>query len=49
LELAVGNREFAVAKRQSGETLRGLAMPEVDSFLAHFAPGFEQTLDEPIE
>jgi 5'-deoxynucleotidase len=29
MELAVGNREFAMAKRQLGETLRGLDMPEV--------------------
>ena len=37
MELAVGNREFAVAKRQLEEKARGMAMPEVDYFLEHFA------------
>ena len=49
MEVAVGNREFAVAQRQLRETLRGLAMPEVDYFLEHFAPSFEKTLDELTE
>ena len=49
MELAVGNREFAVAKRQLERTLRELGMPEVDYFLEHFAPSFEKTLDELTE
>ena len=46
MELAVGNREFAVAKRQLEDKARGMGMPEVDYFLDSFAPSFEQTLDE---
>jgi 5'-deoxynucleotidase len=46
MELAVGNREFAVAKRQLEDKARGLRMPEVDYFLDCFAPSFEKTLDE---
>ena len=49
MELAVGNREFAIAKRQLEQTLRELGLPEVDYFLEHFAPSFEKTLDELTE
>lgn len=45
-EIAAGNREFAVAKRQLEQTVRALHSPEVDYFLEHFAPSFDQTLDE---
>ncbi len=45
-EIAAGNREFAVAKRQLEEIVRALRVPEVDYFLEHFAPSFDQTLDE---
>ena len=45
-ELAAGNREFAVAQRQLHVAVQSLHMPEVEYFLAHFAPAFEQTLDE---
>ena len=45
-EVAAGNREFAVAKRQLEGAVRDLFMPEVDYFLEHFAPSFERTLDE---
>jgi len=45
-EVAAGNREFAVAKRQVEAAVRALSMPEVDYFLASFAPSFERTLDE---
>ena len=48
-ELAVGNREFAVAARQLEAKVRGLHMPEVDYFLEHFAPSFHRTLDELTE
>ena len=49
MELAVGNREFATARRQLEQTLRELGMPEVDYFREHFAPSFEKTLDELTE
>ncbi|MGH2442383.1 MAG: 5'-deoxynucleotidase [Chloroflexota bacterium] len=45
-EVAAGNREFTVAKRQLEGAIRSLEMPEIDYFLKHFAPSFEQTLDE---
>jgi len=45
-EVAAGNREFAVAKREVEHQIRGLQMPEVDYFLSQFAPSFERTLDE---
>jgi 5'-deoxynucleotidase len=45
-EVAAGNREFVVAKRQLEETVRGLEMLEVQYFLEHLAPSFERTLDE---
>ncbi len=48
-ELAAGNREFAVAKRQLEDKARAMAMPEVDYFLERFAPSFEKTLDEITE
>ena len=38
VELAAGNREFAVARRQMEEPLRRSALPEVRYFLEHFAP-----------
>ena len=46
VELAMGNREFAVAGRQLEAKARGLGLPEVDYFLEHFGPSFERTLDE---
>ena len=45
-EVALGNPEFAVARRQLEASVKALAMPEVDYFIAHFAPGFAMTLDE---
>ena len=45
-EIAAGNREFAVAKRQLEDIVNALSVPEVDYFLKHFAPSFDQTLDE---
>jgi 5'-deoxynucleotidase len=45
-ELAVGNKEFAVAERQLEAKARAMHMPEVDYFLDHFAPSFHKTLDE---
>jgi 5'-deoxynucleotidase len=49
MELAVGNREFAVAERQLEAKARSMEMPEVDYFLEHFAPSFHKTLDEITE
>lgn len=45
-EVALGNPEFAVARRQLEASVKALAMPEVDYFVALFAPGFSMTLDE---
>lgn len=45
-EVASGNREFAVAKTEIEQKLAQLAMPEVDWFLDHLAPGLGRTLDE---
>jgi 5'-deoxynucleotidase len=45
-EVAAGNREFVVAKRQLEETVRSTGLPEVEYFLEHFGSSFEQTLDE---
>jgi 5'-deoxynucleotidase len=46
MELAVGNREFAVAERQLEAKARAMGMPEVDYFLEQFTPSFHMTLDE---
>src|SRR5205085_2031150 len=46
VELALGNRDFAVARQQLEEKVRGLGMPEVDYFLDQFGASFERTLDE---
>jgi 5'-deoxynucleotidase len=49
MELASGNREFAVAARQLEAKARSMEMPEVDYFLERFAPSFHKTLDEITE
>lgn len=46
VEVAAGNREFAVAKKQLEQAVAQLEMPEVEFFLENYAPAFEQTLDE---
>jgi len=46
VELASGNREFAVARRQIKASLDRLALPEAEWFLERFAPSFSKTLDE---
>ena len=46
VELASGNREFAVAFRQIKASLDRLALPEAEWFLERFAPSFSKTLDE---
>jgi len=48
-EVAAGNREFTVAMRQIDAGIRALDMPELNYFLAHFAPSFGRTLDEITE
>ncbi|MNE87325.1 5'-deoxynucleotidase YfbR [compost metagenome] len=45
-ETAAGNREFAAAKVQTLAKLTWLALPEMEYFLTHMAPGFEMSLDE---
>jgi len=46
VELASGNREFAVAHRQIKASLDRLSLPEAKWFLERFAPSFSKTLDE---
>lgn len=45
-ELATGNQEFSKAAEDIARRLKGYAMPEVDYFLAVFAPSYQLTLDE---
>jgi 5'-deoxynucleotidase len=45
-EGAGGNREFNRAKIGIEAKIREFALPEVDYFMRHFAPGFSLTLDE---
>ena len=45
-EVAAGNPEFAVARRQLERAVADLNMPEVEYFLRHCAPSFAMTLDE---
>lgn len=45
-ELSAGNREFSVAKEQIHSSIKKLGLPEVEYFLTHLAPSFEQTIDE---
>jgi 5'-deoxynucleotidase len=46
VELALGNREFALAAQQIEDKVRGLHMQEVDYFLQHFGTSFDRTVDE---
>ncbi|GIO69270.1 5'-deoxynucleotidase [Paenibacillus sp. FSL M7-1455] len=46
LEVASGNREFAVAKEQTLAKIKQLQLPEADYFLEHMAPSFDMSLDE---
>ena len=45
-ERRAGNDEFLAAEKQTRAALEGMALPEVDYFLEHFVPAFEQSLDE---
>lgn len=45
-ERRAGNDEFLAAEKQTRAALERMALPEVDYFLAHFIPAFEQSLDE---
>ncbi len=45
-EVHAGNCEFKQAKDQTAQKLKQLACVEADYFLAHFAAGFEMSLDE---
>ncbi|GAC1445772.1 MAG: 5'-deoxynucleotidase [Chloroflexota bacterium] len=45
-EVAAGNKDFIVAKRQTEAALHALQMPEVAYFLQNFASSFEKSLDE---
>jgi len=48
-EMSAGNREFATARRQMEERLRGMNLPEVDWFLDRLTASFERTVDELAE
>ena len=41
-----GNREFDSAYQTTLNCLRGMALPEVEDFLAEFFPAYDHTLDE---
>ena len=41
-----GNREFDSAYQTTLDSLRRMALPEVDDFLAEFFPAYDHTLDE---
>jgi 5'-deoxynucleotidase len=45
-EIAAGNGEFVQAEKALRTTVTALALPEVEYFLATFAPSFRLTLDE---
>lgn len=45
-EVSAGNKEFATARKQIGQTLNQLGLPEVEYFMEHFAPSMEKSLDE---
>lgn len=45
-ELKAGNGEFSKAAEDIAARLSGFNMPEVDAFLAIFAPSYKLTLDE---
>ncbi len=45
-ELKAGNGEFAKARENIERSLKHMDLPEVDVFLAEFAPSFSLTLDE---
>ena len=45
-ERRAGNDEFLAAEKQTRAALERMALPEVDYFLEHFVPAFEQSLDE---
>lgn len=46
MEESAGNREFSAAKKQIGQTLEKLDLPEVRYFMEHLAPSLEKSLDE---
>lgn len=45
-EVLAGNREFETAAEEIKRRLADYALPEVDYFMATFAPGYQLTLDE---
>ncbi len=45
-ETAMGNKEFAAAKKANEKAVKSLKMKEVDIFLNEFIDGFSLTLDE---
>lgn len=45
-ERQAGNLEFGKAAESTLEAIRAMQMPEAETFLESFLPGFEKTLDE---
>ena len=45
-ERKAGNMEFLSAEKSTLKKLQAMGLPEVDYFMEHFLPGFENNLDE---
>ena len=45
-ERKAGNQEFLAAERSTMESLKKMALPEVELFIAEFLPAYSMTLDE---
>lgn len=45
-ERRAGNGDFISAERQTLSALKKMDLPELDYFMKHFIPAFEQTLDD---
>ena len=47
-EIAMGNMDFAKAKKSTEEAVRDMKMEEADYFLDNFIPAYSLTLDESV-
>lgn len=45
-ERMTGNSDFLSAEKASAEAVKAMKMPEVDYFMEHFLPSYDNTLDE---
>lgn len=48
-EIAMGNMDFAKAKKSTEEAVRDMKMKEADYFLDNFIPAYSLTLDESVQ